>query len=96
MEYFVIMIVKRSSCNNRSHRNDLENCLPFMIIGFLYVLTNPSSFIAVNLFRIGVLARIVHTYAYAISPMQPARGMSFGICFIATAYMSVATAFHFC
>jgi len=80
----------------RSHRNDLENCLPFMIIGFLYVLSNPSTFLAVNLFRVGVIARIVHTYAYAISPMQPARGIGFGICFMVTAYMSLATALSFC
>lgn len=66
-----------------------------MIIGFLYVLTDPTSFIAVNLFRTGVIARIVHTYAYAISPQQPARGIGFGLCLVVTAYMSVATAYHF-
>jgi len=66
-----------------------------MIIGFFYVLTDPSAFIAINLFRAAGIARIVHTYAYAISPTQPARGISWGICYLSTAYMSVATAWFF-
>lgn len=67
-----------------------------MIIGFLYVLTDPSTFIAVNLFRVSVLARIVHTYAYVINPMQPARGIAFVVCLVSTVYMCLSTAYSFC
>ncbi|TDG42100.1 hypothetical protein AWZ03_011470 [Drosophila navojoa] len=51
----------------RAHRNDLENILPFFAIGLLYTLTNPSAFLAINLFRAVGISRIVHTLVYAIT-----------------------------
>jgi glutathione S-transferase len=66
-----------------------------MIIGFLYVLTNPAAFIAINLFRAAVIARIVHTFAYAIYSTQPARGISWAVCYFTTIYMGIQTAFFF-
>lgn len=50
----------------RSHLNDLENCIPFMASAFLYILTDPSVFLAINLIRAAVIARIGHTFVYAI------------------------------
>ena len=80
----------------RAHRNDLENILPFFIAGFFYVLTNPSVFIAVNLFRAAAIARIVHTSVYAVVVVpQPARGIAFFVCIGATFYMSISTAIYF-
>ncbi|XP_023302252.1 microsomal glutathione S-transferase 1-like isoform X1 [Lucilia cuprina] len=74
----------------RAHRNDMENILPFFAIGFLYVLTNPASFLAVNLFRAVALARIAHTLVYAVVVVpQPARAISFFVALAATAYMAV-------
>lgn len=80
----------------RAHRNDLENCLPFLIIGFFFVLTNPAATIAINLIRVAVLARIVHTIAYAVFATQPTRGISWGVCYAITIYMAVKTALFFC
>ncbi|CAO1389884.1 unnamed protein product [Diamesa tonsa] len=80
----------------RAHRNDLENILPFFIAGFFYLLTNPSVFIAVNLFRAAAIARIVHTLVYAVVVVpQPARGIAFFVCMGATFYMSISTAIYF-
>lgn len=66
-----------------------------MIIGLFYVLTGPIEFIAINLFRAGAIARIVHSYVYAINPMQPHRGIAYMVCVIATAYMSLQVACFF-
>lgn len=45
----------------RAHLNDLENILPFLIIGFLYIFTNPHRVVASWLFRIVGVCRIAHT-----------------------------------
>lgn len=79
----------------RAHRNDLENCLPFLMVGFFFVLTNPDAYIAINLIRGAVIARLVHTLVYAIIPTQPARGISWAVCYGVTAYMAVRTALFF-
>ncbi|XP_037033864.1 microsomal glutathione S-transferase 1-like [Bradysia coprophila] len=79
----------------RAHRNDLENCIPFMISALLYVLTDPSQFLAINLIRAAVIARIVHTFVYAIYGTQPARGICFFVCYLITIYMSISTVLSF-
>lgn len=57
-----------------AHRNDLENILPGFLLGFLFVLTNPSPLSAALLFKVGALARIIHTVVYSVFPIpQPAR-----------------------
>lgn len=74
----------------RAHRNDLENILPFFIIGLLYVCINPEPFLAINLFRAVAIARIVHTLVYAVVVVpQPARGLAFFVALAATLYMAV-------
>ncbi|KAM7347417.1 microsomal glutathione S-transferase-like isoform 2-T2 [Cochliomyia hominivorax] len=74
----------------RAHRNDMENILPFLAVGFFYVLTNPATFLAVNLFRIVAIARIVHTLVYAVYVVpQPARAISFFVALASTTYMAV-------
>ncbi|XP_037938214.1 microsomal glutathione S-transferase 1 [Teleopsis dalmanni] len=74
----------------RAHRNDLENILPFFVIGFLYVLTNPVAFVAINLFRAVAIARIAHTLVYAVHVVpQPARALAFMVAFASTAFMAV-------
>ncbi|XP_001660658.2 microsomal glutathione S-transferase 1-like [Aedes aegypti] len=80
----------------RAHLNDLENILPFFIIAFLYMFTNPSVFVATNLFRAVALARIVHTLVYAVFVIpQPARGLSWMVGFFSTGYMAVKTILAF-
>ncbi|EDW65967.2 microsomal glutathione S-transferase 1 isoform X1 [Drosophila virilis] len=74
----------------RAHRNDLENILPFFIIGLLYTLTNPSAFLAINLFRAVGISRIAHTLVYAVVVVpQPARALAFFVALLATAYMAL-------
>lgn len=74
----------------RAHLNDLENTIPFMIVGLLYVLTNPNPMLAQMLFRVAVIVRFVHTVVYAIYPVrQPARAICFGIPFVIIIYMAL-------
>ncbi|XP_037938213.1 microsomal glutathione S-transferase 1-like [Teleopsis dalmanni] len=74
----------------RAHRNDLENILPFFAIGFFYVLINPSVFLACNLFRLFAIARIVHTFVYAVVVIpQPARFLAFGAGLLPSLYMGL-------
>lgn len=67
----------------------MENVLPLLAVGFLYVLTNPAAWLAVNLFRLAAIGRIVHTLGLAIFANQAIRGLGFGVPFFITAYMSV-------
>ncbi|ALC48562.1 Mgstl [Drosophila busckii] len=74
----------------RAHRNDLENILPFFIIGLLYTLTNPAAFLAINLFRAVAIGRIVHTLVYAVVVVpQPARALAFFVALGASIYMAL-------
>ncbi|KAH8301341.1 hypothetical protein KR059_000526, partial [Drosophila kikkawai] len=74
----------------RAHRNDLENILPFFAIGLLYVLTNPSAWLAINLFRAVGISRIVHTLVYAVVVVpQPSRALAFFVALGATVYMAL-------
>ena len=48
----------------RIHQNDQENLLPFLAIGWLYVLTQPDPALAKALFYGYVLSRLLHFAAY--------------------------------
>jgi len=60
----------------RAHLNDMENVLPFLILGFLYMFTNPAYSTALLLYRVFVGARIVHTVSYLFG-LQPWRALAF-------------------
>jgi uncharacterized MAPEG superfamily protein len=62
----------------RAHLNALENILPFLPMGFLLVLTQPSMALAATLFGTFTLFRLLHSLAY-IKALQPLRTMSFVI-----------------
>lgn len=73
----------------------MENILPSMIIGLLYVLTNPSPTLGSMLFKIGAISRIAHTFVYAIIPTpQPSRVLAFAVHYFITIYMAVAVIRH--
>ncbi|KAJ8300488.1 hypothetical protein KUTeg_022007 [Tegillarca granosa] len=61
----------------RCHLNDLENVLPFVLLGFLYVLTGPDPWIAALHFRMFTGCRIFHTIAYLTPLPQPSRFLGF-------------------
>lgn len=70
----------------RAHRNDLENILPYLFVGFLFVLTDPKEIIAANCFRFVTITRALHSLVYALYPLrQPIRT----ICFSATLLLSI-------
>ncbi|XP_062538982.1 prostaglandin E synthase-like [Armigeres subalbatus] len=80
----------------RAHRNDLENILPFFVVAFLYLLTNPNPWLATQLIRAGAIGRIIHSLVYAVVPVpQPARLFSFGITLLVTAFMIVQCIVYF-
>ncbi|XP_021706344.1 microsomal glutathione S-transferase 1 [Aedes aegypti] len=80
----------------RAHRNDLENILPFFVVAFLYLLTNPDPWLATQLIRAAAAGRIVHSLVYAVMPVpQPARLFSFGVTLLVTVYMIVQCALYF-
>merc|ERR1711963_1091914 len=61
----------------RAHLNDMENVLPFLILGFLYMFTNPAYATALLCYRLFVGARIVHTIVYLLVIPQPSRALAF-------------------
>ncbi|XP_053658688.1 microsomal glutathione S-transferase 1-like [Anopheles marshallii] len=80
----------------RAHQNDLENIPLFFVIGFLYMLTNPAPFLAVNLFRAVAVSRIIHTLVYAVVVIpQPARFLAFTGAMAPISYMTLQTILYF-
>ena len=76
--------------------NDLENILPFFVIGYLYILTNPAAATATLLYKVFAGARIVHTFVYAITPMpQPSRALAWFVGFLIEVYMAVSVIAYF-
>jgi uncharacterized MAPEG superfamily protein len=74
----------------RAHRNDLENVLPFLVVGLLYALTGPS-LAAARIYLIGFLvARTLHSVFY-IRAMQPHRTIAFTVGMVLMLAMLVTT-----
>ncbi len=72
----------------RCHQNDLENIIPFVVIGLLYALTGPELSTALLHFRIFAGSRIFHTIAYVGALPQPSRGLSWIVGVVATLSMA--------
>nr|WMM91887.1 GSTu1 [Paracoccus marginatus] len=80
----------------RAHLNDLENIPAFIFIGFIYVLTKPDPTVALNIFRVYTLCRILHTIVYAVFVVpQPTRAIVFTIGILLTFYMVIMSAVTF-
>ncbi|XP_060606358.1 microsomal glutathione S-transferase 1-like [Ruditapes philippinarum] len=65
----------------RCHLNDIENVLPFVLIGLLYVLTGPTVASATLHFRLFAGFRLFHTIAYMFILPQPSRAIAFFVGF---------------
>lgn len=50
-----------------NHLNDVENILPFIVMGLFYVGTRPKYDCALWHFRIFLLSRFLHTIAYQVN-----------------------------
>ncbi|KAF4530681.1 hypothetical protein B566_EDAN004920 [Ephemera danica] len=67
----------------------MENIPIYLIISYLYVLTSPQPWLAVNLFRAFFAVRVSHSIAYAILAVHPMRMISYFIGLFITLYMAV-------
>ena len=61
----------------RIHLNDLENIIPFILVGNLYILTSPPVAMAIWHFRLFMASRLYHFVAYYMPLRQPNRVTSF-------------------
>merc|ERR1712088_184956 len=61
----------------RAHQNDIENVVPFAILGFLYIFTAPAYGTALFCFRLFAGARLLHTVVYLYAIPQPSRALLF-------------------
>ena len=57
----------------RIHQNDLENIPPFLIAGFLFVMTHPPLWLAQVALYGFVLTRLLHFWAYATAQTHDQR-----------------------
>ena len=73
----------------RMHRNEMENGLPFLICGLLFVLTEPNLLLAKVLLYGYVLARLLHFCAYAAAMAHEVRAALFTLGSIATIVMAL-------
>ncbi|XP_028255044.1 microsomal glutathione S-transferase 1.2 [Parambassis ranga] len=72
----------------RCHQNDLENVIPFVVIGLLYAATSPELSSALLHFRLFAGARIFHTIAYICVLPQPSRALSWMLGMLVTFSMA--------
>lgn len=70
----------------RAHRNDLENILPFFVVGAVYAATDPSDLGAWLCLPGFALARLLHTIFYLRSAM-PHRTLAFAYGYVVTLWM---------
>lgn len=66
----------------RAHRNAEATIYPFLLLGLLYVLAGGGAAIAISIFTIFVVARIVHSIVY-LKAMQPWRSIAFAVSLLA-------------
>ncbi|XP_073420722.1 microsomal glutathione S-transferase 1 [Dendrobates tinctorius] len=75
----------------RCHLNDIENIIPFVGVGLLYVLSNPDLYFALLHFRVFVASRVLHTICYLMPLPQPSRALTFFVGYLVTVSMAVST-----
>lgn len=75
----------------RAHRNDLENILPFCVVGAIYAATQPSALGAWLCLPGFAVSRVLHTIFYLRSAM-PHRTIAYAYGYAATLWMIGASA----
>jgi|TARA_R110000850_G_scaffold74879_17_gene163645 uncharacterized MAPEG superfamily protein len=75
--------------SRRMHRNDLENIPAFLIAGLLFVLVNPDILWAQILFYGFVVARLLHSIAYATKQSHEVRATFYTIGSVIVIYMAI-------
>jgi uncharacterized MAPEG superfamily protein len=79
---------------NRVWRNAFANTLPFLVIGFLYVLTGASARNATIYYGVFAGARLIHAVAY-LNGKQPWRSLFYTVGQLATLGLAVQVIRHF-
>merc|ERR1711892_289522 len=79
----------------RAHQNDIENIVPFLILGLLYIFTNPAFDTALLTFRIFVGARVLHSIVYLTVIPRPARALTFFVGVGVNLFMAYKVIVHF-
>lgn len=74
-------LVERSNLISlfRAHRNDMENIFPFLFLGAIYSLLDPSPTVARIHFFIFCMGRITHTIAYLLQLKAPTRSVAYSV-----------------
>lgn len=75
--------------SRRIHRNDLENIGPFLAIGLLFVIAEPSLILAGVLMYGFVAARLAHTLAYMAKQSHEIRATFYSIGSLIVVVMAV-------
>ncbi|CAL8277986.1 unnamed protein product [Gadus morhua 'NCC'] len=78
----------------RCHQNDLENVVPFVLVGLLYSLTGPDAATAITYFRVFAASRLCHTVAYVLPLPQPSRALSWLTGLVVTFCMAYSVLTH--
>ena len=76
--------------SRRMHRNDLENIPGFLFAGLLFVVTDPSLWLAQALFFGFVAARLGHFWAYATAQSHEVRATFYTIGSLIVIYLAAA------
>uniref|UniRef100_A0A3Q0RZS7 Microsomal glutathione S-transferase 1 n=1 Tax=Amphilophus citrinellus TaxID=61819 RepID=A0A3Q0RZS7_AMPCI len=69
-------------------QNDLENIIPFVVVGLLYTLTGPELSVALLHYRLFAGARIFHTIAYVGALPHPSRALAWIVGMLVTFSMA--------
>ena len=77
--------------SRRMHRNDLENIPAFWISGFLFVLAEPSLILGQILLYGFVVARLMHSIAYATQRSHEVRATFYTVGSLIVALMALYT-----
>jgi uncharacterized MAPEG superfamily protein len=75
--------------SRRMHRNDLENIPGFLAAGLIFVLVSPPLLLAQIMMYGFVLARALHTWAYATAQSHEVRSTFYTVGSVAVIYMAV-------
>ncbi|NWZ20068.1 PTGES synthase, partial [Asarcornis scutulata] len=62
-----------------AHRNDMENIFPFLFLGAIYSLLEPSPAVARLHFFVFCAGRVVHTLAYLLRLRAPTRSVAYSV-----------------
>ncbi|MBN3320140.1 PTGES synthase, partial [Atractosteus spatula] len=81
--------VERCRRQVRAHRNDMENIFPFLFLGAVYSMTEPTLLVARIHFQVFFVGRLVHTVAYLCALKAPTRSLAYTVAQVPCVSMAV-------